>query len=128
MAAWRRRGEKGEEPYTAAYELCNRAEADLKTELVGRMLHLARGHSDDNPLYSFSEQQQQTKDGGIVTLVKKDYHGMDRHAIAWVLERKWPEEYGRVTKQEGKLELTGPEGSAPQFKIMIVDPKAEVPK
>ena len=125
LTSWRKRGAKGEEPYTAAYELCKRAEADLKTELVGRMLHLARGHSDDNPLYSIREQQQQTKDGGIVTLIKKDYGGMDRHALAWLLERKWPDEFGKFTRQDTKVEVSGPGGSEPKFKVVIVDPKAE---
>ena len=62
---------------------------------------------------------------------------MDRQAIAWILERRWPNEFGRVTRQDGTMRLAGPgigggasgggsEEEAPlEFKIRIVDPKKE---
>ena len=133
IRSWVKKGEEGLEPYVYFYEKMQVAKAELQQELIDKLMHIARGHSEDNPLYTLRVKVEKEDGKPVVEVEQKDFAGMDPKVIMWLLEKRWPKEFGRLVDHKHKhnhkggvgLNLgAGEEGNeTPEFKILIVDPK-----
>lgn len=77
-----------------------RAESDAKLMLLGHLGRLAHGNVER------VETKVKVGPNGVAeTTTTTMRGGPDGRALTWLLERRWPDDYGR-----SRLELTGPEG------------------